>query len=86
MIDNELPINVYDKKIKTICSRFANQHKQNKIEYDDLYQEAYIKLLQLDTNKPEEYILRCIVNHLINYIHKWNNDPLSTAISIEDLL
>jgi DNA-directed RNA polymerase specialized sigma24 family protein len=83
---NNLPLNVYDKPIKTICQRFAQAHKNYKIEYDDLYQEAYLKLIQLDLTKPKHFILKSVVNHLINYCKKWHKDPLTEAISINDLI
>ena len=79
------PINDYDKQIKTICKRFYEANQSHKIEYEDLYQEAYLKLCELPLNKPKGYILRSIVNHLIDYCKHWNYDPLSTAITLEDL-
>ena len=78
-------ISQYDKQIKTICHKFYAAHKHFKIEYNDLCQEAYLKLIQIDNTKPKHYILRSIVNHLINYCKKWCNDPVSVAESIEYL-
>jgi len=78
-------ISLYDKQIKTICNKFYTAHKNYKIEYNDLVQEAYLKLIQLSDDKPKHYIIRSIVNHLITYCKKWCNDPASIAESLEYL-
>ncbi len=78
-------INEYDRHIKAICRKFTEAHKCYKIEFDDLYQEAYLKLLTMPQDKHKSYILRSIINHLIDYCRKWNANLLSEAISINDI-
>jgi DNA-directed RNA polymerase specialized sigma24 family protein len=65
-------LNVHKRNIQIICSSIDST-TDYKIEYEDLYQEAILKLLDNYMNgKPTDvnFTKRSIKNHLINYVKK----------------
>ena len=61
----------YYPKIDILCNQFCKKHKNPRVEFEDLKQEACVKCLELLVlNKGEGYIFISMRNHLINYINK----------------
>ena len=68
--------NTLKKQIVKICLEF-NKSTDYRIEYDDLFQEASLKLFEIyKERKPLDvnYSLKAVKNHLINYIKKNSKD------------
>ncbi len=64
--------NARKKQIAKICLEF-DKITNHRIEYDDLFQEASLKLFEIYKDKKSldiNYSLRTVKNHLINYIKK----------------
>ena len=80
-------LRLYKWDINTIINRYLNEYQNYKLEYDDLYQIATIKLWQISNipNLNRNFILRCINNAIIDYVKKWCKDPVSNADSYEDI-
>ena len=62
--------NTLKKQISKICLEF-DISTNYRVEYDDLFQEASLKLFQIYKNKKPldiNYSLKAIKNHLLDYI------------------
>ena len=61
--------NIEKKQIAKLCLWFTN-HTSYRIEYDDLFSEASLKLFELYRagNTDKNFTFTSIKNHLINYI------------------
>ncbi len=71
-------LNAHKKSIQIICSGYEAQTTY-RIEYEDLYQEAMLKLFELYTNgKPLDinYSLKAIKHRIIDYIRKNSKDSM----------
>ena len=78
-------LNIYKKDISKICVLACKNHSHSKIEYEDLYQEATIKLLYIfRKNKAmfKSYTLESIENHIKDIFRKEKQDPSSMAKAI----
>lgn len=78
-------LNIYKKDISNICVLACKNHSDSKVEYEDLYQEATIKLFdifQKDKAMFKSYTLKSIDNHISNLYRKDRQDLLSRAKSI----
>lgn len=67
-------LNAYKKIIQGLCEYYCYKDKTNKVEYDDLYQEACLKLFEVykDIDSYNTNFIKAIIkNHIINYIQKW---------------
>jgi DNA-directed RNA polymerase specialized sigma24 family protein len=85
LISFEHYFNANKKNIQLICSSICTR-TDHRIEYEDLYQEAILKLLQnYKDNKPLDinYTLRSIINHLKDYLKKNLKGKKGKPISIE---
>jgi len=79
----------YKVNIKQLCKSIENNIANPRIEYDDLFQEASLKLWQL-IEKPgfknnKSWIMIALKNHLLDYIKSFKKDALYEAESIENL-
>jgi DNA-directed RNA polymerase specialized sigma24 family protein len=77
--------NANKKNIQLICSAICTR-TDHRIEYEDLYQESILKLLQnYKGNKPLDinYTLKSITNHLKDYLKKNLKGKKGRPISIE---
>lgn len=64
--------NMRKNQIAKMCIGF-NDTTNNHIEYEDLFQEASLKLFELYQNKKPldvNFTLRTVRNHLIDYVKK----------------
>ncbi len=78
-------LNIYKKEIFNICKLECKNHSKSKIEYEDLYQEATIKLFDIfskDKAMFKSYTLKSIRNHIRDLYRKENKDLLSKSQSI----
>lgn len=78
-------LNIYKKDISDICKLECKNHSKSKIEYEDLYQEATIKLFdifQKDKAMFKSYTLKSIKNHIKNLYRSEGKDLLSRSQSI----
>ena len=78
-------LNIYKKDISDICKLECKNHSKSKIEYEDLFQEATIKLFEIfQSNKAmfKSYTLKSITNRIKNLYRKENKDLLSKSQSI----
>lgn len=80
-------IKQYRYDINKIIKSYLDKYPNSKLEYDNLYQEATIKLWQLSLkhNLNSNFVLRCINNAIKDYIRYWNKDMASNADSYEEL-
>lgn len=77
MIDND--------KLEKLCRKLYELNRRYKIEYDDLYQQAWVIMLENNVQMPEEQELKHIEKCLYKYISTERKNPLSDAISMEEL-
>lgn len=80
-------LNANKKIINTICLSI-DLTTDNRIEYDDLYQEAVLKLFENYVGEKPlniNFTRKCIRNHLINYVKKNIKDKL-VNYDIDDFL
>jgi DNA-directed RNA polymerase specialized sigma24 family protein len=78
-------LNIYRKDIASICVLACKNHGNSKIEYEDLYQEATIKLFDIFQKGKavfKSYTLKSIKNHIKKIYRKDRQDLLSRAKSI----
>ena len=79
--------NARKKQISEICLEL-DKKTNYRIEYEDLFQEASLKLFQIYKNKRPldiNYSLRAIRNHLLDYIKLCKKDALYGAVSLEEI-
>ena len=79
--------NARKKQISEIC-RELDKKTNYRIEYDDLFQEASLKLFELYKNKKPldvNYSLRAIRNHLLNYIKLCQKDAIYDSDSLDEI-
>lgn len=79
----------YDNDIKILCHKIIKSKSPTKMEFEDLYQEATIKLWQLSNDDKfninnKSKVMIAIKNRLIDCFRRFEKDPLSKAISIDD--
>ena len=89
-IDMEVLLYKYRNSISKLCNAFLKSKSPTKMEYDDLYQEAIIKLWELSLNNKfdinnKSKVMIAIKNKLIDCFRRFERDPLSKAISINDI-
>jgi DNA-directed RNA polymerase specialized sigma24 family protein len=78
-------LNIYRKDIASICVLACKNHSDSKMEYEDLYQEATIKLFDIFQKGKavfKSYTLKSIKNHVRDLFRKDRQDLLSRAKSI----
>ena len=79
--------NTLKKQISETCSEL-DKKTNYRIEYEDLFQEASLKLFQIYKNKKPldiNYSLKAIKNHLLDYIKLCKKDILYEAVSLEEI-
>ena len=79
--------NTLKKRISKICSEL-DKKTNYKIEYDDLFQEASLKLFELYKNKRPldiNYSLKAIKNHLLDYIKLCKKDAIYDSDSLDEI-
>jgi hypothetical protein len=82
----------YNSLKKQICQLCANidEKTNHRIEYEDLFMEAALKLLQIyRSGKPTDvnYSIRAVKNCLLDYVHKNSNeDVISIGLMNEDYI
>jgi len=79
--------NARKKQISEICQQL-DKTTNYRIEYDDLFQEASLKLFHIyKNNKPLDinYSLRAVRNHLLNYIKLCQKDVIYEAFSLDEI-
>lgn len=79
----------YKDDIVKLCKSIENNIGNHRIEQDDLFQEASIKLWQLTQDNiyinNKSKVLISIKNHLLDYIKSFKKDALYNAVSIEEV-
>ena len=79
--------NARKKQITKICLEL-DKKTNYRIEYDDLFQEASLKLFQMYKNKKPldvNYSLRAIRNHLLDYIKLCQRDAIYDSDSLDEI-
>ena len=79
--------NARKKQITKICLEL-DKKTNYRIEHDDLFQEASLKLFQIYKNKKPldiNYSLRAIRNHLLNYIKLCQRDAIYDSESLDEI-
>ena len=79
--------NTLKKQISRVCSEL-DKKTNYRIEYDDLFQEASLKLFQMYKNKKPldvNYSLRAVKNHLLNYIKLCQRDIIYDSDSLDEI-
>jgi DNA-directed RNA polymerase specialized sigma24 family protein len=81
-------LKTYEQKIDGVCKRICDSTRPHKIEFEDMKQEALIKLWQLSLEGITErkVILASIRNCLLDYVKHEKLNPLTYAISLDKLL
>ena len=81
-------IPLYIKWNNLIC-KICKKMTSCQIEYEDLFQVSVIAILEIDDSKIKtnefSFVRRTIINACLSYINDFEDDPLSTAISIDDV-
>jgi len=80
--------NTLKKQIAKICQGL-DKTTNFRIEYDDLFQEASLKLFQIYKDKRPldiNYSLRAVRNHLLNYIKLCQKDLIYEAESLDEVI
>ena len=75
----------YESTINEVCNYYCNRDNSNRIEFDDLYQEASLKLLEIYKDieiGKVKLIKKIIKNHLVDYIRNWTKDSIYKAENI----
>lgn len=80
----------YGNSITGLCNAFIKSKSPTKMEFEDLYQEATIKLWQLSKDNKfnidnKSKVMIAIKNRLIDCFRRFEKDPLAKAISIDDI-
>jgi DNA-directed RNA polymerase specialized sigma24 family protein len=71
-------------KIDIICGQLCNKYNDSGVEFEDLYQEACVKCLEmLKLDKSTAYVFVSIRNHLINYANKITKEIPIGLIDLE---
>ena len=89
-INMEVLLYKYGNSISKLCHALIKKKSPTKMEYDDLYQEASIKLWELSINNKfdinsKSKVMVAIKNRLIDCFRRSEKDPLSKAISIDEV-
>jgi DNA-directed RNA polymerase specialized sigma24 family protein len=89
-INIEILLYKYRNGISKLCNAFIKSKSPTKMEYEDLFQEAIIKLWELSINNKfdindKSKVMIAIKNRLIDCFRRFEKDPLSEAISINDI-
>jgi len=78
----------YKKDIMQLCKSVSNNTNNYRIEFEDLMQEANLKLWQLFKNHlfidDKSKTLIAIKNHLLDYVRLCKKDALYDAISLDE--
>lgn len=78
---------VNDNDLKALCKKLYELNSRYKIEYDDLYQQSWVIMLECSTDLqdlPLNKQLKFIEKRLNSYIYYERKNPLADAISIDN--